>query len=313
MVLKRSGFSLLAGVTLLSLFLALSVYYMVRPSDHASHSNYFTNDDSDISGQHKTINSLTEILYQQLFVNKPLRVCPVYLTNICGWRINKHTENKTTGGEVSYKNTTKHKLRQFNSIIRSCQMFGITKYQDVCFYVRNSFFNIIPASRIASRLLQDCAYIHNDGYPCDVRSGVDSEYPVPQNVCVSDSETVLNILTQRCRVRTETRRNESSFIPFEDLIYEVGNYSHGNQNGVKREEMSVESENDDKNEYKSGSNKTQTGSNATAVVCHILLATLLVVSASVALFEVCRDRLGGRKVMINRFTVICRGRQIAAR
>jgi hypothetical protein len=210
--------------------------------------------------------------------------------------MNKHTDNKTK--EESYKNTTKDKLSQFNGIIRLCQMFGIMKYQDVCFYVQNSFLKIIPASRIASRLLQDCAYINNNGYPCGLRSSVEFEYLVPKNVCVSDSATVINILTKRCRVRTETYLNQTDFIPFEDLIYEVGNNSYGNESGVNREEMSAEGENDDNNQqYKSGSNKTQTGSNATTVVCHILLATLLVVSASVALFEVCRDRLGDKKVI----------------
>jgi hypothetical protein len=310
MVPKNSGSILLAGVALLSLFLALSVYYIVdsivRPPEDASHSNYLTNKDNDTSGKRKMIHPLTEILYQQLFEKKPLGVCPVYLTNICGWKMKKHTENNTEG-ERRYKNTTKDELRQFNGIIRLCQMFGIIRYQDVCFYVQNSVLNVIPASRIVSRLLQDCVYVYNNGYPCGVRNSVESEYLVLRNVCLSDGATAVNILTKRCRIRAESFLYESDFIPFEDLIYEEGYDGYGNEYGDHREETSADGENDDKNQqYKSGSNKTQTGSNATTVVCHILLATLLVVSASVALFEVCRDRLADKKVIniVVRFIIL---------
>jgi hypothetical protein len=86
-------------------------------------------------------------------------------------------------------------------------------------------------------------------------------------------------------------------MPLEDLIYEVKNDSYRNEYGGKKSEISAEGADDDNNQqYKSGSDKTKTGTNATTVVCHILLAVLLVASASVALFEVCRDRLGDKKV-----------------
>jgi hypothetical protein len=300
MVLKHSGSTVLAGVSLLSLFLALSVYYIVdniaRPSEDTAYSNYSTERHGEPSGKHKVMHPLTEVLYQQLFQKKPLGVCPVYLTNICRWKIHKH-DNQTTE-EKSYKNTTKDKLKQLNGIIRLCQVFGIIKYQDVCFYVQNSLFEVIPASRRVSQILQDCAYIHNEGYPCVIRSNTESEYLAPRNVCVSDSATVINVLTKRCRFRMESYRNNRDFTPLEDLIYEAENDSYGNQYGRKKEESSADGANDDNNQqYKSGSNKTKTGTNATTVVCHILLATLLVASASVALFEVCRDRLADKKVI----------------
>lgn len=299
MVPKHNGSTVLVGVSLFSLFLALSVYYVVdniaRPSEDTAHNNYLTEKNSESSGKHKMTHPLTEILYQQLFQKKHLGVCPVYLTKICRWKIYKH-DNETTE-EKSYKNTTKDKLKQFNNIIRLCQVFGLIKYQDVCFYVQNSFFQVIPASRRASQILQDCAYINNDGYPCVVRSNIESEYLAPRNVCVSDSATVINVLTKRCRFRTETYLNNSDFMPLEDLIYEVKNDSYRNEYGGKKSEISAEGADDDNNQqYKSGSDKTKTGTNATTVVCHILLAVLLVASASVALFEVCRDRLGDKKV-----------------
>jgi hypothetical protein len=301
MVPKHSGSTVLAGVSLFSLFLALSVYYVVdniaRPSEDTTHSNYLTEKNSEPSSKLKVMHPLTEILYQQLFQKKPLEVCPVYLTKICRWKIYKHDDNETRE-EKSYKNTTEDKLKEFNGIIRLCQVFGIIKYQDVCFYVQNSFFEVIPASRRAPQILQDCAYINNDGYPCVIRSHIESEYLAPRNICVSDSTTVINVLTKRCRFRTETYLNNSDFMPLEDLIYEVENDSCGNEYGGKREESSTDGANDDNNQqYKSGSNKTKTGTNATAVVCHILLAALLIASASVALFEVCRDRLGDKKVI----------------
>jgi hypothetical protein len=301
MVPKNSGSTLLAGVSLLSLLLALSVYYIVdniaRPSGDTAQSNYLADKSSDTLEKHKMIHPLTEILYQQLFEKKYLGICPVYLTNICGWKIHKHNENETKG-EESYKNTTKNKLKPFKGIIRLCQVFGIIKYQDVCFYVRNSFLGVIPASSTIPQLLQDCVYVNNNGYPCLVRSKLQSEYLVPRNVCVSDSATVINVLARRCRLRMQSHLNTSDFIPFEDVMYEVRNDSYRNEYGDDKAESSAERENDDDSQqYKSGSNKTQTGSNATTVVCHILLAVLLVASASVALFEVCRDRLGDKKVI----------------
>lgn len=301
MVPKHNGSTVLVGVSLFSLFLALSVYYVVdniaRPSEDTAHNNCLTETNSESSGKDKMMHPLTEILYQQLFQNKPLGVCPVYLTKICRWKIYKHNDNETTE-EKSYKNTTKDKLKQFNSIIRLCQVFGLIKYQDVCFYVQNSFFQVIPASRRASQILQDCAYINNDGYPCVVGSNTESEHLAQRNVCVSDSATVINVLTKRCRFRTETYLNNSDFMPLEDLIYEVENDSYRNEYGGKKGEISAEGANDDDNQqYRSGSNKTKTGTNATTVVCHILLAALLVASASVALFEVCRDRLRDKKVI----------------
>ncbi|PNF34627.1 hypothetical protein B7P43_G05870 [Cryptotermes secundus] len=298
MVPKHNGSTVLVGVSLFSLLLALSVYYVVdniaRPSDDTAHGNYLTEQNSESSGKQKIMHPLTEILYQQLFQKKPLGVCPVYLTKICRWKIYKHEDNETTEEKI-YKNTTKDKLKEFNSIIRLCQVFGLIKYQDVCFYVQNSFFQVIPASRKASQILQDCAYINNNGYPCVVRSNTESQYLAPRNVCVSDSATAINVLTKRCRFRTETYRNNSEFMPLEDFIYEVENYSYRNEYGGKKGEISAEGANDNNQQYKSGSNKTKTGTSATTVVCHILLAALLVASASVALFEVCRDRLGDKK------------------
>jgi hypothetical protein len=87
-------------------------------------------------------------------------------------------------------------------------------------------------------------------------------------------------------------------MPLEDLIYEVVNDSYGNESRGKKGEISAEGSNDENNQqYKSGSNRTNTGTNATTVVCNILLAALLIASASVALFEVCRDRLRDKKVI----------------
>jgi hypothetical protein len=87
-------------------------------------------------------------------------------------------------------------------------------------------------------------------------------------------------------------------MPFEDFIYEMENENYRNENGRTIDESFANGAIGDSNQqYKSGSNKTQTGTNATTVVCHVLLAALLVVSASVALFEVCRDRLSDKQVI----------------
>jgi hypothetical protein len=298
MVLKHGGSAALAGLSALSLFLALSVYYIVdniaRPSEDTERRNHSTDRDDETSAKLKGINPLTEILYQQLFQKKSLEVCPVYLENICRWDMHRN-DNETTH-EKSHRNTTTRKLNKFNGIIRLCQVFGIKKYQDVCFYMGNSVFEETSSdNRKISQILQDCAYINDKGYPCVVKSDIKSEYLAPRNVCVSDSATLINFFTKRCRHREESHNNNiSNFIPFEDIIYEQENNSYG-----KRARSSANSApGDNSQQYKSGSNKTKTVTNATSVVCHILLAALLVVSASVALFEVCRDRLSHKKVII---------------
>ncbi|XP_021925781.1 uncharacterized protein LOC110832783 isoform X2 [Zootermopsis nevadensis] len=296
MAVQQSGVPVLIGVSILSLFLALSVYYMVdnitRPSEDKEHITYSTEKDNGPSENHKTTNPLTEFLYQQLFQRKAHDVCPVYLANVCRWNL-----QKDDNGIKSYKNTTKQKLKQFHGIIRLCQVFGTIKYQDVCFYVGNSLLEHISENGIVSQIFQDCVYINDNGYPCLIKSKTESDYLAPRNACVSDSTTVINVLTKRCRFREESYLNDSNFMPFEDLIYEVENDNYRNENGRTTEENSANAETGDSNQqYKSGNNKTQTGTNATTVVCHVLLAALLVVSASVALFEVCRDRLSNKQL-----------------
>jgi hypothetical protein len=297
MVLKQRGSVLLAGVSVLSFFLALSVYYAVdniaRHTGDKEHKTYPTERDEGGSGKIKVMHPLTEILYQQLFQKKPLAACPIYITNMCKWNTQKDAE---INEEKSYNNTKKDKEKQFNGIIRLCQLFGIIKYQDVCFYVGHSLVEVISDSR-SSQILQDCAYINNNGYPCILKSIVKSEYLVPRNVCVSDHETVINVLKRRCRYRAQSYLNNSNFVPFEDLIYEEEYDSLTDGHRRKKEEIPANHASGDNNQqYKSGGDKMKTGTNATTVVCHILLAVLLVVSASVALFEVCRDRLCDKKV-----------------
>jgi hypothetical protein len=299
MAVKQSGATVLAGVSVLSLFLALSVYYMVdniaRPSEDTGHVNNSTGTDNEPSASHKVINPITEFLYQQLFQRKPLEVCPVYLTNICRWITQKNDNEKTEAR--SYKNTTKQELKQFHGIIRLCQVFGTIKYQDVCFYVGNSLFKDISDSEVISKILEGCAYINDNGYPCVIQSTTESAYSVPRNVCVSDSATVINVLTKRCRFREELHLNDSNFMPLEDLFYEAEDENYRDENRRTTEESSAHGvTGDGDRQFKSGSNKTQTGTNATTVVCHVLLAALLIVSASVALFEVCRDRLSDKQV-----------------
>jgi hypothetical protein len=296
MVLKHRGSVLLAGVSVLSFFLALSVYYAVdkiaRQAEDTEHKSFSTERDEGGSGKIKVMHPLTEILYQQLFQKKPLAVCPVYLTNTCKWNIQKDAEIRE---DESYNNTKKDKEIQFNGIIRLCQVFGIIKYQDVCFYVGHSLVEVMSDRR--SQILQDCAYINDNGYPCVLKSVVNSEYFVARNVCVSDRETVLNVLTKRCRYRARSYLNNSNLVPFEDLIYEDAYDSLTDGHGRKRDEIPASGASAENNQqYNSGGDKTKTVTNATTVVCHILLGVLLVVSASIALFEVCRDRLCDKKV-----------------
>ncbi|XP_069700686.1 uncharacterized protein [Periplaneta americana] len=300
MVLNQGGSAVLAAVSVLSLFLALSVYYVVdniaRPAEDSDYRNNSDEINTDISEKQKVVNPLTEILYHQLFQNKPLEICPIYFSNICKWNLigdQNITEDENT-------NTTKQKLKQFNGVIlRSCQIFGIVKYQDVCFYTGNNLYKAIPDTQTVAQILNDCSYINDNGYPCILRQDSKYEDQIPRNVCVSDSKTLVNVLTQRCRVREKSidPTNSSDYVPFEDIIYEEETKKYRNEKvnggGVRKK---GESEGDGNQQYKSGSNKTTTGTNATAVVCHILLAALLVVSASVALYEVCRDRLSENKL-----------------
>jgi hypothetical protein len=296
MFLTHRGSALLAGVSVLSFFLALSVYYTVdniaRFPEDTGHKSYSTERDDGDYGKIKVMHPLTEILYQQLFQKKPLAVCPIYLTKMCKWNIPNDVEIKE---EKSYNNTKKDKEKQFNGIIRLCQVFGIIKYQDVCFYMGHSLGEVISDSK--SQILQECAYVNDNGYPCVLNNNVKSEYLVPRNVCVSDRETVLNVLTKQCRYREQSYLNNSDFVPFEDLIFEEEYDRYTNGFGRRKDKNSANGASVANNQqYKSGGDKTKTGTNATTVVCHILLAVLLVVSASVALFEVCRDRLCDKKV-----------------
>ena len=297
MVLNHKSSLLLAGVSVLSFFLALGVYYAVdniaRHPEDTRHKSHATDRDEGGYRKIETVHPLTEILYDQLFQKKPPAMCPVYLTNMCKWIIKKNDEIKE---EKSYNDTKKDKGKQFNGVIRLCQIFGIIKYQDVCFYVGNGLVEGI-SFRTVSQMLQDCPYINSNGYPCVLGSAVKSEYLVPRNVCVSDRESVFNVLTKRCRYRAQSHLNNSHFVPFEDLDYEAEHDSYADGYGRKKGESPANGSSGDNNQqYKSGSDKTKTGTNATTVVCHILLAVLLVVSASVALFEVCRDRLCDKKV-----------------
>jgi hypothetical protein len=300
MVVKQSSAAVLAGVSALSLILALSVYYMVdniaKPSEDTEHINYSTGRDDEPSAKQKAINPLTEFLYQQLFQRKSLEVCPVYLTKICRWNIQK--DNNETTAATSYKNTAKQKVRQFNGVIRLCQVFGTIKYQDVCFYVGNNLLKSISNSKIMPQILRECDYINDNGYPCVTHSKTKTEYIAPRNVCVSDSATVINVLTKRCRFREKSYLNNSNFVPLEDLFYELEIDNCRNENGSAVDGSSANgATGDSSQQYKSGSNKTQTGTNATTVVCNVLLAALLIVSASVALFEVCRDRFSVKQVI----------------
>lgn len=297
MVLNHKSSVLLAGASVLSFFLALSVYYAVdniaRHHEETHDKSYATERGEEGSRKIKFVHPLTEILYEQLFQKKPPAVCPVYLTNMCKWIIKQNDKIKE---EKSYNDTNKDKGKQFNGVIRLCQIFGIIKYQDVCFYVGRGLVEVI-SDRRASQMLQDCPYINSNGYPCILKSAVKSEYLVPRNVCVSDRESVLNVLTKRCRYRSQSHLNSSQFVPFEDLDYEAEYDSDADRYGRKKGESPANGSSGDNNQqYKSGGDKTKTGTNATTVVCHILLAVLLVVSASVALFEVCRDRLYDKKV-----------------
>jgi len=303
MDLNHKGPVLLAGVSVLSFFLALSVYYMVdniaRHPEYIQQQSYSADRDEGDSRKINVMHPLTEILYEQLFQKQPPAVCPVYLTKMCKWNVQKNDKIKE---EKSYNDTKKDKGKEFNGVIRLCQIFGIIKYQDVCFYVGRGFVDVI--SNRSSQMLQDCAYININGYPCVLKSAVKSEYLVPRNVCVSDSESVINVLRKRCRYRAQSHQNNSNFVPFEDLVYETEYDSYADGYGRKKgESLANGSSGDNHQQYKSGGDKTKTGTNATTVVCHILLAVLLVVSASVALFEVCRDRLCDKKVGINGFVL----------
>lgn len=302
MVLNHKDSVLLAGVSVFSFFLALSVYYAVdniarHPEDTQQKSDS-TDRDEGVSRKIKVMHPLTEILYEQLFQKKHPAVCPVYLTKMCKWDIQKNGKIKE---EKSYNDTNKDKGKQFKGVIRLCQIFGIIKYQDVCFYMGQGLMDVISDKR-SSQMLQDCAYINNNGYPCVLKSAVKSEYLVPRNVCVSDSESVINVLRKRCRYRAQSHLNNSNFVPFEDLVYDAEYDSYTDGYGPKKGESPANGSSGDNNQqYKSGGDKTKTGTNATTVVCHILLAVLLVVSASVALFEVCRDRLCDKKVGLIEF------------
>lgn len=303
MVLNYKGPVLLAGVSVLSFFLALSVYYAVdniaRYPGHTQQKSYSTGRDEGGSSKIKVMHPLTEILYEQLFQKKTPAVCPVYLTKMCKWNIQKNDKIKE---EKSYNDTKKDKGKQFIGVVRLCQIFGIIKYQDVCFYVGQSLVDVV--SDRSSPMLQDCSYINRNGYPCVLKSAVKPEYLVPRNVCVSDSESVLNVLRKRCRYRPQSQLNNSNFVPFEDLVYEDEYDSYTDGYGRKKGEIPANGTSGDNNQqYKSGGDKTKTGTNATTVVCHILLAVLLVVSASVALFEVCRDRLCDKKVGLIEFVL----------
>jgi len=305
MVLNHKSSVLLAGVSVLSFFLALSVYYAVdniaRYAEDTQQKSDSTSDrDDGGSRKIKVMHPLTEILYEQLFQKKPPAMCPVYLTKMCKWNTQRNDKIKE---EKSYNDTKKDKGKQFNGVIRLCQVFGIIKYQDVCFYVGHGLVEVI-SDRRSSQMLQDCAYINSNGYPCVLKSAVKSEYLVPRNVCVCDSESVLNMLRKRCRYRAQSHLNDSSFVPFEDLVYEAEYDSYTDGYGRKKGESPANGSSGDNNQqYKSGGDKTKTGTNATTVVCHILLAVLLVVSASVALFEVCRDRLCDKKVGLIEFVL----------
>jgi len=295
---------LLAGVSVFSIFLALSVYYAVdniakHPEDTQQKSDSTDRDDGG-SRKIKVMHPLTEILYEQLFQKEPPAVCPVYLTKMCKWNIEKNDKIKE---EKSYNDTKKDKEKQFNGVIRLCQIFGIIKYQDVCFYVGRGLVEVI-SDRRSSQMLQDCAYINSNGYPCVLKGAVESKYLVPRNVCVCDGESALNVLRKRCRYRAQSHLNNSNFVPFEDVVYEAEYDSYMDGYGPKKGESSANGSSSDNNQqYKSGGDKTKTGTNATTVVCHILLAVLLVVSASVALFEVCRDRLCDKKVGLIEFVL----------
>jgi hypothetical protein len=294
MVLNHKGSVTLAGVSVLSFFLALGVYYAVdniaRHPEDTIDKSHSTDRNEEGSRKFKVTHPPTEILYEQLFQKKSPAMCPVYLTEVCKWNTHKNDEIKQ---EKTYNDTKKDKGKQFNRVIRLCQIFGIIKYQDVCFYVGHGLVEVISDGR--SQLLQHCAYINSNGYPCVLKGAVKSEHLAPRNVCVSDSETAINVLRKRCRYRAPSHLNNSNFVPFEDLVYEAEYDSYGY--GRKKFESPANGSSGDNNQqYKSGSDKAKAGTNATTVVCHILLAVLLVVSASVALFEVCRDRLCDKKV-----------------
>ncbi|PSN37924.1 hypothetical protein C0J52_12249 [Blattella germanica] len=296
MVLKEGGSAILAAVSFSSLFLALSVYYVVdniaRPTDSTQSKNYL----KDIEeGEPKVTNPLTEILYNQLFNKKSLEMCPVYLKDSCRWDI---IEDKN----ATQENTTKKQL--IGAIRRSCQIFGIVKYQDVCFYEGENLFEIQDSARIA-QILKDCAYVNDRGYPCLLSNNIKPEMHSPKNVCVSDSKTFKNVVTHRCRVpESLDSSNDSNVIPLEDIIYDGEINTFRNKNGQNGDTSSTSD--DGNQQYKSGSNKTTTGTNATTVVCHIFLAALLIVSASVALYEVCRDRLSDKK--FGQHSIIADGR-----
>ncbi|KAJ9580137.1 hypothetical protein L9F63_004210, partial [Diploptera punctata] len=265
----------------------LSVYYIIdniaRPINDPQIRVTLNENDNE---KPNVANPLTEILYNQLFQNKPLDMCPSYFKDICRWEFLEDKDDKKIDNE------TNHKQKHLNvAITRSCQIFGIVKYQDVCFYVGKSLEFIEDSSRIA-QVLKDCEYVNDKGYPCVLTNNMKTENQSPKNVCLSDSKTFKNVVTHRCRVpESIDSNNDSNVIPLEDIIYD------GKINTFRDKSGDISSlDSEQGNQHKSGSNKTTTGTNATTVVCHILLAALLIVSASIALYEVCRDRLSDKKV-----------------
>ena len=295
MALKDGGSAMLAAVSMSSLFLALSVYYIVdniaRPIDDPQDRRNFNENEDE---RPKVVNPLTEIIYNQLFQKKPLEVCPLYFKDICRWSL---LEDKNETIKKLNANTTNHKQKHFNiAVRRSCQILGIVKYQDVCFYMGKSLEFLEDNARVA-QMLKDCEYVNDKGYPCVISNNVKSENQTPKNVCLSDGKTFKNVVTHRCRVpESFDSNNDSNVIPLEDIIYDGEIHTFRGTDGKSEAGSSIDSE-DGNQQYKSGSNKTTTGTNATTVVCHILLATLLIVSASVALYEVCRDRFSDKKVI----------------